>query len=338
MSYALKERLRPLQQIELKQINKELHLDTVLGVDAFCLELAECWISHRQLNRFSGDLSSIAITLIKNLRYWKSWRGHRCAYFWVKKNHHQFFCPYQCYLSFPPELLAKGKEFFWPIVSYPNAAIHGRRTSTSNRRGPNLRSSASSQHGRGVAGICIDFDSLPALNDEEFRRLFVILRTLFGLELPILVYMNRSYTSPSQGASSQSPGCCFSNWRWNGIPEAATCRLLDDLSKPILNRPRPLPHWNLVHLWCTWTSLLVVLRNLSSPSHLFLKRKIRPFARPSTWYERILRIWRGIHRSSSTHTFGIGLWCAISGLRMVGCERLLPHYLQNEVKQCQQFP
>ena len=32
----------------------------------------------------------------------------------------------------------------------------------------NLRSLCDlSQHGRGVAGICIDFDSLPALNDEE---------------------------------------------------------------------------------------------------------------------------------------------------------------------------
>ena len=171
----------------------------------------------------------------------------------------------------------------------------------------------SSQHGRGVAGICIDFDNL--LCSERRRIGWSLLRhsadpflswILFSLAKESLVY--KPFTSVPSITIFRLP---FLELKMEQVyQKRQLCRLLDDLSKSNLESTSTTAalEFGFSHdahdivARCAGAQFVVT-------SHLFLKRKIWNIgARPSTRYEtNPMATWCGIHRSSSTTFCSIGL-------------------------------
>ena len=186
-----------------------------------------------------------------------------------------------------------------------------------------------------VAGACLDFDSLPALNDEELDGLLVILRTLLNSESPILscqgisriqLHHKRSVYHNIQVAISRIED-------GTGVPEAATLPIIGRSVKTNLESSETTAALefgftcdahDIIVARCAGAQFVVTqppvlekddmefwLQGLS----IDMKRMLRQLG-----LESIDQVQRAHLRALDYDT------AAISGLRMVGYERPLPHW------------
>ena len=334
--------LRPLTATELKQINKELEgYDASLGSDAFCLESSgnvEYHVDNSTVS--SGDLSSIAITPMDEPPLIENHEVDTAALvFGAEEESPPVLLPLPM-LPFIPN----GELLFSKEKSSSGRLTHLQIQPFMVEEHPrpidvlllNIRSLCDlSQHGRGVAGICIDFDSLPALNDEELDGLLVILRTLLGVELPILACQGISriqalhkrsvYHNLQVAVSRIEDG--------TGMPEAATLPIVGRSVKTNLSSTSTIAALefgftcdahDIIVARCAGAQFVVTQPPLLETEDiefwlqgltLDMKRILRQLG-----VESIDQVQRAHLRALDYDT------AAISGLRMVGYERPLPHW------------
>ena len=333
--------LRPLTSKELNSINKLLDAHGgSLGEDAFCLESSknvEYYVDSSSVS--SGDLSSIGITPMDEAP--------------LIDNHE---------IDTAALILGTEEETLpillpLPMLPYvPDGAVLGVEANTSGRlsyiqaqpflveENPrpfdvlylNLTSLASlPDHAEVISGACLDLDSLPALDDEELEGLIVILRTLLKPEAPILACQGISriqslqkrtvYHKLQVAVSRIEDG--------SGVPEAATLPIIGRSVKTNLENTETTAALefgftcdahDIIVARCAGAQFVITqppvletedmefwLQGLS----IDMKRKLRNLG-----LESIDQLQRAHLRALDYDT------AAISGLRMVGYERPLPHW------------
>ena len=334
--------LRPLTATELKQINKDLaSFDTVLGTDAFCLESSgsvEYHIDNSTVS--SGDLSSIAITPMEEPPLIDNHDVDTAALiFGAEEESPPILLPLPMLPFIPNGELLVSKE-----KSSSGRLSHIQTQPFMVEENPrpidvlllNLRSLCDlPQHGRGVAGICVDFDSLPALNDEELDGLFVILRTLFGLELPILacqgiariqaLHKRAVYHNLQVAVSRIEDG--------TGIPEAATLPIVGRSVKTNLESTSTTAA---LEFGFTCDAHDIIVARCAGAQFVVTQPPVLETEDMEYWLQglaldmkRILRQLgvESIDQVQRAHLRALDYdTAAISGLRMVGYERPLPHW------------
>ncbi len=333
--------LRPLTSKELKEINAMIDTHNIkLGNDAFCLEsndAIEFYIDGSTVS--SGDLSSIAITPMEEAPLIENHDVDTAALIHGADE------------EALPILLPL------PILPYvPDGSVLSVESNSTGRLSHiqtqpflveehprpidvlhlNLRSLTTFPKYSGtVAGACLDFDSLPSLDDEELDGLLVILRTLLNSESPILScqgisriqsHHKRSVYHNIQVAVSRIED-------GTGVPEAATLPIIGRSVKTNLESSETTAALefgftcdahDIIVARCAGAQFVVTqppvlekddmefwLHGLS----IDMKRMLRQLG-----LESIDQVQRAHLRALDYDT------AAISGLRMVGYERPLPHW------------
>ncbi|CAI8278126.1 MAG: Uncharacterised protein [Euryarchaeota archaeon UBA443] len=333
--------LRPLTASELKKINKVLDSHGAsLGEDAFCLESSNNIEYHIDSSTVSsGDLSSIAITPMEESPLIENYDVDTAAFI----------------LGTDEETLPVLLPL--PILPYvPDGSVLSSETNSSGRLSHiqtqpflveehprpidilylNLRSLCTlPEYSDSVAGACLDFDSLPALNDEELEGLLVILRTLLRPESPILACQGISriqnlhkrtvYHNLQVAVSRIEDG--------TGIPEAATLPIIGRSVKTNLENSETTAA---LEFGFTCDAHDIIVARCAGAQFVITQPPVLETEDMEFWLQgltidmkRMLRNLglESIDQVKRAHLRALDYdTAAISGLRMVGYERPLPHW------------
>ena len=333
--------IRPLTNAELKKINKSLEaFGGTLGEDAFCLESSKNVEYHIDSSTVSsGDLSGIAITPMEEAPLIENHDVDTAALILGTED------------ETLPVLLPI------PILPYvPDGSVLNVESNSSGRLSHiqtqpflveehprpidvlllNLRSMCMlSEYSNSVAGACLDFDSLPALNDEELEGLMVILRTLLRAESPILACQGISriqalhkrsvYHNIQVSVSRIEDG--------TGVPEAATLPIIGRSVKTNLENSGTVAA---LEFGFTCDAHDVIVARCAGAQFVVTQPPVLETEDMEFWLQgvaldmkRILRNLglESIDQVQRAHLRALDYdTAAISGLRMVGYERPLPHW------------
>ena len=333
--------IRPLTTGELKELNKHLEVHgTSIGKDALCLESnigVEYHIDGSTVS--SGDLSSIAITPMDEAPLIENHEVDTAALIHGSDD------------DALPVLLPM------PILPYvPDGRILNIENNSSGRLSQiqsqpflveefprpidilylNLRSLCTlPQNSTSIAGACIDFDSLPALNDEELDGLLVILRTLLTTDLPILASQGISRIQRLH-KSSVYHGLQVAVSRiedGTGIPEAATLPIIGRSVKTNLESSNTIAA---LEFGFTCDAHDIIVARCAGAQFVITQPPVLEAEDMEFWLhglsidmKRILRSLglESIDLVQRAHLRALDYdTAAISGLRMIGYERPLPHW------------
>ena len=333
--------LRPLTAKELKNINTKIETHNMkLSSDAFCLESSNSVEYHIDgSNVSSGDLSSIAITPMDETP--------------LIENH-----------DVDTAALIHGADedalpILLPVPILPYVHDGSVLTVESNSTGRlshiqkqpflveehprpidvlylNLGSLLMlPEYSSSVAGACLDFASLPAMNDEELDGLLVILRTLLTDESPILTchgisriqsHHKRSVYHNIQVAVSRIED-------GTGIPEAAT---LPIIGRSVKTNLEPTETVAALEFGFTCDAHDVIVARCAGAQFVVTQPPVLETDDIEFWLQGLtidmMRILRNLGLESIDQVQRAHLraldydTAAISGLRMVGYERPLPHW------------
>lgn len=334
-------KLRPLTKTELRNINASLDdFGISLGEDAFCLESSDEIEFHIDGSSVSsGDLSSIAITPMDETPLMEHQDVDTAALvLGTDEEALPVLLPIPILPHVPDGDLLLGESNSSGRLSH----IQAQPFLVENNPRPidilhlNLASMCMMpQFADSVAGACIDFDSLPSLNDEELEGLLVVLRTLMKEDSPILASQaisriqalhNRSVYHHLQVAVSRIED-------GTGVPEAATLPILGRSVKNNLEKSETLAALEF-GFTCDAHDIIVAR---CAGAHFVITQ-------PPVLEREDMEFWlQGIHIDMKQTLRNLGLdsidqvnrahlraldydTAAISGLRMVGYERPLPHW------------
>ena len=333
--------IRPLTNKELKEANDLIKTQNAsLSEDAFCLESNKNVEYHLDGSTVSsGDLSSIAITPMEEAP--------------LIDNHD---------IDTAALILGTEEETLpvllpLPILPYvEDGRVLNVEANTSGRLSRiqtqpflveeyprpfdvlclNIRSLCKlPDHADSVAAACLDFDSLPALNDEELEGLVVVLRTLLTPESPLLA---------SQGISrihDLHKRTVYHNFQvavsriedGTGIPEAATLPIIGRSIKTNLEKSETTAA---LEFGFTCDAHDVIVARCAGAQFVVTQPPVLETDDMEFWLEglemdmkRILRNLglESIDQVQRAHLRALDYdTAAISGLRMVGYERPLPHW------------
>ena len=191
------------------------------------------------------------------------------------------------------------------------------------------------EYSSSVAGACLDFASLPAMNDEELDGLLVILRTLLTDESPILTchgisriqsHHKRSVYHNIQVAVSRIED-------GTGIPEAAT---LPIIGRSVKTNLEPTETVAALEFGFTCDAHDVIVARCAGAQFVVTQPPVLETDDIEFWLQGLtidmMRILRNLGLESIDQVQRAHLraldydTAAISGLRMVGYERPLPHW------------
>ncbi|MBA4734817.1 MAG: hypothetical protein H2065_02365 [Candidatus Poseidoniales archaeon] len=333
--------LRPLTAKELTELNKLLdEQGASIGNDALCLESSNSIEYHIDSSSVSsGDLSSIAITPMDEAPLIENHDVDTAALIHGSDD------------DALPVLLPL------PILPYvPDGRILNVEGNSSGRLSQiqtqpflveehprpidilqlNLRSLCSlSQHSTSIAGACIDFDSLPALNSEELDGLLVVLRTLLTTDLPILASqgISRIQTLHKSSVYHNLQVAVSRIEEGTGIPEAATLPIIGRSVKTNLESSNTIAA---LEFGFTCDAHDVIVARCAGAQFVITQPPVLEMEDMEFWLhgmsidmKRILRSigLESIDQVQRAHLRALDYdTAAISGLRMVGYERPLPHW------------
>lgn len=333
--------LRPLTKTELKKVNTMLDdFGVTLGEDAFCLESSNAVEYHIDGSTVSsGDLSSIAITPMDETP--------------LNDNHE---------VDTAALIMGTDEEalpILLPIPILPHVPDGNLLLGEANSSGRLSRIQAQpflveknprpidllqlnvsslcmlSEYANVVAGACIDLDSLPALNDEELEGLLVVLRTLIKEDSPILACQgisriqslhNRSVYHNLQVAISRIED-------GTGVPEAATLPIIGRSVKNNLEKSHTIAA---LEFGFTCDAHDIIIARCAGAQFVITQPPVLEREDMEFWLQGI-----GIDMEQTLRNLGLESidqvkrahlraldynTAAISGLRMVGYERPLPHW------------
>ena len=334
-------RLRPLKPKELKEINGVLsEYDTVLSEDALCLEPSEEIGLEVQSNHVSsGDLSTIGLVPMKE---------HSLI-----ENH-----PVDT-VAFIPGTDDEAPAILLPIPilpRVPDGALLGIEENNSGRltriqsqpflviENPrpidilqlNLQSLCGLKTtAPSVAGICIDMDSLPSMNPEEFDGLLVSIRTLMTSQSPIMSIQGISrIQSHHQSSAYHEVQAAISRIEdGSGTPEASTLPIMGRSKK---NELKNTPVITALEFGFTSDAHDVIVARCAGADFVVTEPPMLEIEDIEYWLQGLtidlqntlrnlgldsVDILQRSHLRALDHDTA-----SVSGLRMSGYERPLPHW------------
>ena len=333
--------LRPLTSKELKEINGMIEIYNMnLGSDAFCLESNNSIEYHIDGSTVSsGDLSSIAITPMDEAPLIENHDVDTAALIHGADE------------DALPILLPL------PILPFvPNGNVLSIESNSTGRLSHiqtqpflveehprpidvlslNIRSLATlPEYSSTVAGACIDFDSLPSMTDEELDGLLVILRTLLNPESPLLACQGISRIQSLQKRSVyHNIQVAVSRIEdGTGVPEAATLPIIGRAVKTNLESSETTAA---LEFGFTCDAHDIIVARCAGAQFVITQPPVLESDDMEFWLQglsidmkRILRQLglESIDQVQRAHLRALDYdTAAISGLRMVGYERPLPHW------------
>lgn len=333
--------LRPLTGKELDKINAEIEVHNMkLSNDAFCLESTNNIEYHIDGSTVSsGDLSSIAITAMDETPLIENHEVDTAALIHGADE------------DALPILLPI------PILPYvPDGSVLSVEANSTGRLSHiqtqpflveehprpidvlylNLRSLVTlPEFSSSVAGACLDFDSLPSMTDEELDGLMVILRTLLTAESPVLACQGVSrIQSHHKRAVYHNIQVAVSRIEdGTGIPEAATLPILGRSVKTNLESSETTAA---LEFGFTCDAHDVIVARCAGAQFVVTQPPVLETDDMEFWLQGLsidmMRILRSLGLESIDQVQRAHLraldydTAAISGLRMVGYERPLPHW------------
>jgi len=333
--------LRPLTSKELKDINSMIeNHGMTLSNDAFCLESNNSIEYHIDGSTVSsGDLSGIAITPMDEAPLIENHDVDTAALIHgADEDALPILLPLPV-LPYVPDgsVLAveanstgrlsyiQTQPFLVEEQPRPIDVLH-----LNLRSLVNLPSNSSS-----VAGACLDFDSLPSMTDEELDGLLVVLRTLLTAEAPILACQGISriqahhkravYHNIQVAVSRIEDG--------TGVPEAATLPIIGRSVKTNLEATETTAA---LEFGFTCDAHDIIVARCAGAQFVVTQPPVLESEDMEFWLQglsidmmRILRTLglESIDQVQRAHLRALDYdTAAISGLRMVGYERPLPHW------------
>ena len=334
--------IRPLTASELKKINKELEaFDASLGTDAFCLEKSDAVgfdLDNAAVS--SGDLSSIGITSMEESPLIDNHDVDTAALISGTDDESPPILLPLPVLPFIPDgelLLSAGTNSSGRL-----SCVQAQPFLVEERPRPidilllNIRTMCDlAQHAASTAGVCIDFDSLPALNDEEMDGLLVILRTLLTPESPILATqgISRIQTLHQRSVYHNLQVAVSKIEDGTGIPEAATLPIIGRSVKTNLESTSTIAA---LEFGFTCDAHDIIVSRCAGAQFVVTQPPVLELEDIEFWLQgltidmkRILRQLglESIDELKRAHLRALDYdTAAVSGLRMVGYERPLPHW------------
>ncbi|MGA0380787.1 MAG: hypothetical protein ACO3NJ_08370, partial [Candidatus Poseidoniaceae archaeon] len=333
--------LRPLTSKELKEINGMIEIYSMkLGSDAFCLESNNSVEYHIDGSTVSsGDLSSIAITPMDEAPLIENHDVDTAA---LIHGADEDALPILLPLPILP-LVPDGNVL--SIESNSSGRLSHIQTQPflveDNPRpidvlSLNIRSLATlAEYSGTVAGACIDFDSLPSMTDEELDGLLVILRTLLNPESPLLACQGISRIQSLQKRSVyHNIQVAVSRIEdGTGVPEAATLPIIGRAVKTNLESTQTTAA---LEFGFTCDAHDIIVARCAGAQFVITQPPVLELDDMEFWLQglsidmkRILRQLglESIDQVQRAHLRALDYdTAAISGLRMVGYERPLPHW------------
>jgi len=333
--------LRPLTAKELKDVNANIEdHNMILSNDAFCLESnnnVEYHIDGSTVS--SGDLSSIAITPMDETPLIENHDVDTAALIHgADEDALPILLPLPI-LPYVPDgsaltVEANSTGRLSRIQTQPFLVEeHPRPIDVLSL---NVRSLVTlNEYASSVAGACLDFDSLPALTDEELDGLLVILRTLLTPESPILATQGISrIQSHHKRAAYHNIQVAVSRIEdGTGVPEAATLPIIGRSVKTNLESTETTAA---LEFGFTCDAHDIVVARCAGAQFVVTQPPVLETDDMEFWLQGLsldmTRILRNLGLESIDHVQRAHLraldydTAAISGLRMVGYERPLPHW------------
>ena len=333
--------LRPLTAKELKDINANIEdHNMILSNDAFCLESSNSVEYHIDGSTVSsGDLSSIAITPMDETPLIENHDVDTAALIHgADEDALPILLPLPI-LPYVPDgsaltVEANSTGRLSRIQTQPFLVEeHPRPIDVLSL---NVRSLVTlNEYASSVAGACLDFDSLPALTDEELDGLLVILRTLLTPESPILATQGISrIQSHHKRAVYHNIQVAVSRIEdGTGVPEAATLPIIGRSVKTNLESTETTAA---LEFGFTCDAHDIVVARCAGAQFVVTQPPVLETDDMEFWLQGLsldmTRILRNLGLESIDHVQRAHLraldydTAAISGLRMVGYERPLPHW------------
>ena len=227
-------RLRPLKAKELKEINDLLsEYDSVLSEDALCLEPSDEVVFEVQSNHVSsGDLSTIGLVPMDEQPLIENHPVDTVAFIsGTEDEAPAILLPIPILPRIPDGTLLRTEDNnsgrLTRIQSQPFLVIENPRPIDVVQL--NLQSLCDlATTAPSVAGVCMDLDSLPSMNPEELDGLLVAIRTLMNSQSPIMSIQGISrIQSHHQSSAYHEVQAAISRIEdGSGTPEASTLPIM----------------------------------------------------------------------------------------------------------------
>ena len=227
-------RLRPLKAKELKEINALLsEYDSVLSEDALCLEPIDEVVFEVQSNHVSsGDLSTIGLVPMDEQPLIENHPVDTVAFIpGTEDEAPAILLPIPILPRIPDGTLLRTEDNnsgrLTRIQSQPFLVIENPRPIDVVQL--NLQSLCDlTTTAPSVAGVCMDLDSLPSMNPEELDGLLVAIRTLMNSQSPIMSIQGISrIQSHHQSSAYHEVQAAISRIEdGSGTPEASTLPIM----------------------------------------------------------------------------------------------------------------
>ena len=333
--------LRPLTAKELKDVNAKIDVHSMkLSNDAFCLVSSNNVEYHIDGSTVSsGDLSSIAITPMDETPLIENHDVDTAALIHgVDDEALPILLPLPI-LPYVPDgsvltVEANSTGRLSRIQTQPFLVEeHPRPIDVLHL---NLRSLVTlNEYSGSVAGACLDFDSLPHMNDEELEGLLVVLRTLLSPECPLLSCQGISrIQSHHKRAVYHNVQVAVSRIEdGTGIPEAATLPIIGRSVKTNLESTGTMAA---LEFGFTCDAHDIIVARCAGAQFVVTQPPVLETDDMEFWLQGLFldmeRTLRGLGLESIDQVQRAHLraldydTAAISGLRMVGYERPLPHW------------
>ena len=334
-------RLRPLKAKELKEINGVLsEYDSVLSDDALCLEPSdEIGLEVQSNHVSSGDLSTIGLVPMDEQPLIENHPVDTVAFIpGTDDEAPAILLPIPILPRIPDGSLLRTEDNnsgrLTRIQSQPFLVNQNPRpidvVQLNLQSLCDLRTTAPT-----VAGVCIDMDSLPSMNPEEFDGLLVAIRTLMTTQSPIMSIqgITRIQSHHQSSAYHEIQGAISRIEDGSGTPEASTLPIMGRSKKNELDKT---PVITALEFGFTSDAHDVIVARCAGADFVVTEPPMLEIEDIEFWLQGLtidlqntlrnlgldsVDILQRSHLRALNHDTA-----SVSGLRMSGYERPLPHW------------
>ncbi len=334
-------RLRPLKAKEMKEINALLsEYDSVLSEDALCLEPIDEVVFEVQSNHVSsGDLSTIGLVPMDEQPLIENHPVDTVAFIpGTEDEAPAILLPIPILPRIPDGTLLRTEDNnsgrLTRIQSQPFLVIENPRPIDVVQL--NLQSLCDlTTTAPSVAGVCMDLDSLPSMNPEELDGLLVAIRTLMNSQSPIMSIQGISrIQSHHQSSAYHEVQAAISRIEdGSGTPEASTLPIMGRSKKNELDNT---PVITALEFGFTSDAHDVIVARCAGADFVVTEPPMLEIEDIEYWLQGLtidlqntlrnlgldsIDILQRSHLRALDHDTA-----SVSGLRMSGYERPLPHW------------